>query len=73
MKLDEYLKANGITAETFAKDVGHSVFAVGKWRRGERVPRNDVLTLIKKITKGKVTADDFSQAKAETDKRRRAA
>jgi transcriptional regulator with XRE-family HTH domain len=59
MKLASYLSANGCTYADFAQKVGASTFAVGKWVRGERLPRPGVLSRIVAETGGQVTANDF--------------
>lgn len=60
MNLKEYLKANEITSETFAKSLGFSHGGVLKWITGERFPRPRVLAKIEKETNGQVTANDFA-------------
>ena len=59
MKLSTYLTQSGFTQADFAKAIGASAFAVGKWTRGERIPRPAALARITLATKGKVTANDF--------------
>lgn len=59
MKLATYLQEAGITYAEFAKSVGASAFAVGKWARGDRIPRPPAMRLIAEKTGGKVTAGDF--------------
>lgn len=59
MKLATFLADNGYTYADFAQKIGASTFAVGKWARGERLPRPAVLARITAATKGKVTANDF--------------
>lgn len=59
MKLSAYLSQSGSTQADFAKAVGASQFAVGKWTRGERIPRPGALARIMAATGGKVTANDF--------------
>ena len=59
MKLALYLTANKLTYAEFAKAVGASTFAVGKWARGDRLPRPDALSKIVAATRGQVTANDF--------------
>ena len=49
----------GLTDADLARALGSSQSAVKKWRRGERVPRQDALGLIRAQTDGKVTANDF--------------
>lgn len=59
MKLSTYLAQCGSTQAEFAKAIGASQFAVGKWTRGERIPRPALLAKITAHTGGKVTANDF--------------
>lgn len=59
MKLSTYLAQSGSTQADFAKAIGASPFAVGKWARGERIPRPSLLAKITAQTGGKVTANDF--------------
>jgi len=59
MKLATYLTNQKITYEAFGQTVGASAFGVGKWARGTRMPRPDMLSKIKAATGGAVTADDF--------------
>lgn len=59
MKLATYLQDAGITYADFAKMIGASAFAVGKWARGDRIPRPAAMRLIAEKTKGQVTASDF--------------
>lgn len=53
------MAANTLTARMFAKLVGASPSAVGKWVRGERLPRARMMHLITKTTGGKVLPSDF--------------
>lgn len=59
MELKLWIKDQGLTALTFAEKVNHSEFAVGKWVRGERIPRPDAMRKIAEVTGGGVTAADF--------------
>ncbi|MCO5092032.1 helix-turn-helix transcriptional regulator [Bosea sp. (in: a-proteobacteria)] len=59
MKLATYLTAQKLTHAEFAKAIGASTFAVGKWARGDRVPRPEAVAKIKAATQGQVTANDF--------------
>lgn len=59
MKLATYLNNSGSTYAAFAEKVGASTFAVGKWARGERLPRPKVLARIVEETGGQVTPNDF--------------
>ncbi len=64
MRLTEYLKANKITQQNFlqnSKDLGggFSIHAVSKWCQGQRIPRQDEMYIIYKLTDGQVTPNDF--------------
>jgi transcriptional regulator with XRE-family HTH domain len=63
MHLSDYLRAERLTDEQFGRRLGVSPFAVGKWRRGERFPRVDVLRRIEVETGGKVTASDLVRSR----------
>lgn len=62
MNLATYLSRSKTTYEAFAQQIGVSPFAVGKWARGERVPRPAVMIRINVATDGNVTANDFFQS-----------
>lgn len=60
MKLAQYLKAESITLEKFAAEVGAGNTAtVQKWATGKRVPRPQFMTAILRATGGKVQPNDF--------------
>jgi DNA-binding transcriptional regulator YdaS (Cro superfamily) len=61
MKLAAYLKAADLDDAAFAalSKGAFSAEAVRKWRFGVRTPRPKQLSLIAKLTKGQVTANDF--------------
>lgn len=59
MKLSFYLAETGLTYEKFAELLGSSPFTVGKWARGQRMPRPAQMKAIAAATQGKVTANDF--------------
>lgn len=61
MTLAEYMKGNRLTDVEFAALVGSTEFAVGKWRRGERTPREAFMRKIMSATGGAVTPNDFIQ------------
>lgn len=69
MDLSAYLTKSKTTYEAFAKTVGASSFAVGKWARGQRMPRAMMLSRIREATGGAVTADDFLPRPASSDGR----
>ncbi len=64
MKLNEYLKFNKITQLSFlqaSKELGgeFSIHAVSKWCQGQRIPRQDEMYIIYRLTDGQVTPNDF--------------
>lgn len=60
MTLDQYMKAKGLSDEAMAAMIGGvSAGGVGKWRRGERLPRLGEMSKIVKATDGKVLPNDF--------------
>lgn len=64
MKLGKYLKDNRITDEEFGQKVGATTHAVGKWRRGERRPRDGFMRKIVLVTAGSVSPNDFMSFEA---------
>lgn len=64
MKLDDFMKAEGLDDAAMAARIGEvSEFAVKKWRYGERMPRPGVMGRITSATHGQVTANDFIEAR----------
>lgn len=61
MKLETYLKKNGIRPGQFAKKAGMSAMAVSRYLRGRR-PSFSGLVKIEKATDGQVTMKDFIKA-----------
>lgn len=59
MKLIEYLAEEDLDIYEAAKAFGVSIFAIRKWINGGRTPRPATQARIKRITKGKVTGDDW--------------
>ncbi len=60
MKLHDYLRSEGIKAPKFAKLVGlRSKTAVYDYLHGRKNPSKKTMAAIKKVTDGKVTANDF--------------
>ena len=62
MQLRQYLKDKNLTAEKFGVLAGVSKHAVGKWCRGERFPRPEVMSKIIEVTEGAVGPEDFYDA-----------
>jgi len=61
MKLRDYLATKRITAKAFGESLVPPVseFGVGKWVRGERIPRREQMQAVREATHGLVTPDDF--------------
>lgn len=59
MNLASYLTNSKTTYEAFARKLGVSPFAVGKWVRGERMPRPAIMARISEATGGEVRPNDF--------------
>ena len=68
MKLKDYLRANGIKSEDFAKSLDVSHGGVLKWVTGERFPRPYALAKIENATDGQVTANDFTAQQIQQQK-----
>ena len=59
MMLGAYLREKKLSAAAFARQVGRSRSAVGRWVSGSRFPEPASLRAIIRATGGAVTADDF--------------
>jgi transcriptional regulator with XRE-family HTH domain len=61
MKLRDWRESSGWSQEQLAKAIGKSVKqeSVSQWETGGNMPRRNWLIRIEKLTKGKVTANDF--------------
>lgn len=59
MKLDDYLKNQGLTAEAFAAITDISPSNVSKYRSGKLKPKTDAMRKIYAATGGTVTPNDF--------------
>lgn len=62
MKLETYLKNNGMTDASFGAQVSLSQSQVSRIKRGVSWPTRDVLERITMATGGTVTANDFLSA-----------
>ena len=62
MKLSKYRESVGLTLEQLAEAVGVSDVAIGRYERGERIPKHKVMVQIAKITEGAVKPNDFFDA-----------
>jgi DNA-binding transcriptional regulator YiaG len=58
-KLTRTLEEMDLTDSYFASKVGVSVYAVRKWRSGERTPRDKHKTKIEAITQGRIKIIDW--------------
>lgn len=72
MKLGDFLKNNDLTQAEFAAWVGIDQSAVAKYVGG-RIPREEVMRRIFKVTNGAVRADDFYDLPTKAAARRTAA
>jgi transcriptional regulator with XRE-family HTH domain len=61
MKLSDYLSKTKTERKDFASAIGVDPITVWRWERGHRVPIHH-FAQIAKLTKGKVTANDFVEA-----------
>lgn len=62
MNLSDYLRTKKITPAEFGRMLGlKSRASVGRYLTGDRKPADDVMSKIKQVTNGKVTADSFYQ------------
>lgn len=59
MRLDEYLSAERMTEAEFGAQIKLSQAQVNRIRRGESWPSRSVIERIAKVTKNRVTANDF--------------
>jgi predicted transcriptional regulator len=58
-KIEKYLEENGLTKTSFAKALGVTPVAVGRYISGERLPEPEIMSEIFKVTKGQITPNDF--------------
>jgi transcriptional regulator with XRE-family HTH domain len=72
MKLGEYLKSEGLTLAQFAQKIGRTGATVSRISRGIHRPDWDTVREIERVTKGKVTRNDFDVTKRAAPARRRA-
>lgn len=59
MKLKKWRKSADITLTQLAADVGVSDITIGRYERGERIPRPKIMARIVRLTDGAVRPDDF--------------
>ncbi|WP_157080839.1 helix-turn-helix domain-containing protein [Methylobacterium variabile] len=75
MKLAAYMQAEGLDDAAMAARIGPdvSLWAVRKWRYGQRIPRLGMLKRISDVTAGAVTAQDHFDAASTSSAGRSAA
>lgn len=59
MKLQDYLKSEGLTVRQFADQIGETESAVRKWVYGQRQPSLPAAVAVERATKGAVTSSDL--------------
>ncbi len=59
MRLIDWMKKTNIDILEASRAFGVSPFAIKKWLKSDRTPRPKTQKLIKKITKGAVSGDDW--------------
>lgn len=61
MTLLEWMTEKNITAAELSRVLGKgaTVFGIRKWLQGQRLPRKGMQSKIRKLTKGKVTPNDW--------------
>ncbi len=59
MKLREYLEKNSLTMSAFARETKIKQDTLNKYKYGIRIPNRENMEIINKVTRGKVTANDF--------------
>ena len=64
MQLAKYLKTHQISRDDFARLIGVDRVTVWRWQNGKAFPIRH-LAKIHAATKGRVTANDFADAKSE--------
>jgi transcriptional regulator with XRE-family HTH domain len=59
MRVEQYIKENGLTLEKFGEMVGVKHMTVGRWIKGDCFPSSKVMKIISKKTNGVVSPNDF--------------
>jgi len=59
MRLQDWMEKTDTDIIETARMFGVSVYAVKKWLRGDRIPRDDMKRKIRKLTKGLVDGNDW--------------
>jgi hypothetical protein len=59
VNLREYMDKHGLDVIDLAGMFDVSTYAIKKWLRGERIPRDKMKAKISKLTKGEVSGNDW--------------
>ena len=59
MRLQDWMEKTDTDIIEAARMFGVSIYAVKKWLRGDRIPRDDMKRKIRKLTKGLVDGNDW--------------
>lgn len=59
MKLNHWMKQNGVKSQDIAEWTGQTVRTVDRWRSGQSVPRRSAMSEISKRTHGAVSPSDW--------------
>lgn len=59
MILKEHIRSLGLSIEQYADRIDRSAHTVGKWVRGERIPRPEAQELLREDSGGNVTSSDL--------------
>ena len=59
MTLAEFLTERGLSQAAFGAEIGVSGASISRWIGGQRAPSASQVRKIKKLTNGRVTADDL--------------
>ena len=73
MLLSEWLDRHGITNEDFAQAIGRHRTDVYRYKRGQHMPRAEIIAAIERETRGAVTATDLYEAVAQRSQLERSA
>ena len=59
MRLQDWMEKTDTDILATAKLFGVSVYAIKKWLRGERIPRDRMKAKIRRITRGAINGNDW--------------
>lgn len=68
--LDSWMAENGIDDAAYAAELGVKPLAVGRYRRGERIPRRPIMQKIVETTGGEVSPAAFYLTEASHEEAR---